>query len=204
MTKYYFVSDDCYFLNGLEDTLSGTIKDRSIYVNVNHDVYILNPEPNDVIVLAIFNITKRREIMRKPGLSLCRIIIMVKYGASLIQGTTYTPWFIPWKTSTEDFINILNTLKNKKSHKNQLPLKESEVFLYLGAGLSHKEVAQQLSLSSKYIYAIRRRINISLGLRECNSATSILLCRDVAEMRLYNRRRATFTPWGYENSLTFF
>ncbi|WP_369795100.1 hypothetical protein, partial [Serratia sp. H1n] len=100
--------------------------------------------------------------------------------------------------------HILNTLKNKKSHKNQLPLKESEVFLYLGAGLSHKEVAQQLSLSSKYIYAIRRRINISLGLRECNSATSILLCRDVAEMRLYNRRRASFTPWGYENSLTFF
>lgn len=202
--KYYFVSDNCYFLNGLEDSLSANIKERSIYVNVNHDIFILNPEPDDVIVLAIFNLTKRREIMRKPGLSLCHLIIMVKYGASLIQESTYTPWFIPWKTTAEDFINILNELKNKKSSRHHPSLKEPEIFLYLGAGFSHKEVAKQLSLSNKYIYAIRRKISVSLGLRECNVATSILLCRDVAEMRLYDRRRPTFTPWGYENSLTSF
>ncbi len=189
--KFYFVSDDSYFLLGIEAVLSESEVFpgfHSFYVNINRDDFSFVPEPKDVVVLAVFNLLTRRELMRLRALSLCRMIIMFRAGPYRYLTDKYNPCLINWNTAKDDFLGLLNQLATRHIKWHQVPLKGADVLFYLGAGFSHDEVAEFLGLSSKSIYAIRRNVNILLGLGTCNSATSIILCRDIVEMGVYRKR----------------
>lgn len=203
--KCYFISDNSYFIDGLKHVLRGTsIGEHSIYVNINEDEFYTTPEQDDIVILAISNVCVRRRVLHIPEIALCRLAIMERTGTRVIPRGIFIPWLVSECLTKEELINALHTLQINRFKMHQISAREAELFSYLGAGLSHDEVAEIMGLPSKYIYALRRKINISLGLLHCNSATGILLCRDIAEMRTYNKRQPVLNQFTFENSIAFY
>ncbi len=203
--KCYFVSDNSFFIDGLRQVLKGSsIHERSIFVNINEDEFYDIPEQDDIVVLAVSNVCARRKILHIPEIALCRLVIMGRTGARMMPRGIFIPWLVSGSLTKEQLINTLNILQKSSFKMHQLSVREADIFFYLGAGLSHDEVADIMGLPSKYVYALKRKVNISLGLLDCNSATSILLCRDIAEMRTYNKKQPVLNRFTFENSVAFY
>lgn len=190
--KYFFVSDDSYFLSGLSSSLgehNPEIKECAFFCNPVHDTNILRPEPEDVVILYIFNVTIRRKIMSRRELSSCHVIIMVKMKGRKWDDSLSNPMLISAELPYKAFIKSIKILRLGKIKEYHVSLKETEAFFYLGAGYSHPEVSELLGLTTKSIYALRRYVNLQLGLGESNTAVSILLCRDIIEMQWHRRKK---------------
>lgn len=203
--KFYFISDNSFFIDGLKKALTSHLFDESsVYINVNHDHIKIHPQKDDVVVIAVENLNARRKILQTPEIALSKLAIMGTTKTRIMLRGIFLPCFLSGKMTKDDLISALIFMKKNKFKLHQLSTREAEVFFYLGAGFSHDEVAEIMGMQSKYIYALRRKVNISLGLLECNCATGILLCRDIAEMMTYSKTRFIPNQFTFGTNIAFF
>lgn len=203
--SFYFISDNSYFIEGLKLSLTGNDFDKnSIYVNISEDDFYFHPGKDDIVVLAVANINVRRKILKTPEIALCKLAIMGRAKTLGMLKGVFLPWFFSREMTSRELANALIHIKNHKFTLHQFSDREAEVFFYLGAGFSHEEVAGMMGFSSKYIYALRRKVNTSMGLLDCNCATGILLCRDIAEMFMFSKRKTVPNRFNFGTNVAFY
>ncbi len=185
---YYFVSDDRYLLTGLEQVLSGTVIEKeAVFICVGKNAPSFKAEPEDVVVISIMNITQRNSFMRNNFLVLSKVIILVKEGLYNTLKGMRSPWIIAYSTSAQNLIKILLGVRRVNVHPHVMKWHNAAILSVLGKGFSPQHVSARLQLPCKRVYSVTREIKIQMGLRNCNSASSILICRDMAFLSATNK-----------------
>lgn len=183
--NYYIISDDNYFLLGME-TLSEQITRGGSVAYFNADMVgpHFTPASGDVVVLAVHNVIARRQIMQLPVIACSQLLILLRHGAALRRAHPPAPWVIPWSTPVRDMIFYLRSIGEKKMVWYPTDMREMDMFFRLSAKEPLSKISSLHALSDKSVYALRRKVSVRLGVSGCNSAAGTLLCRDILEMQM--------------------
>ena len=182
---YYIMSDDTYFLLGIEALSEQINLDGSVvYLNTGTVDSRFAPASGDVVLLAVHNIITRRRIMQLPVIVRSQLLILLKRSTVLRHAHPPGPWVIPWSTPVRDMIFYLRSLGEKKMVWYPTDMREMDMFFRLSAKEPLAKISDLHALSDKSVYALRRKVSVRLGVSGCNSAVGTLFCRDILEMQM--------------------
>lgn len=177
--KVYFISDDSFFLLGVEAVIARKIDCPVEFVDVKKAMTYINPSPDDILVVAIDNIDRRGEIMSFSFIKNCRVMLLINIKLNQTTRRTY-PWIIKKGISPSELALIIDKAKKSEKHFESVSRKCKQVVYSLCKGSHISEVSQHFKLSSKNIYQMKRTLLIKFGISQCNS-TSVLICRDILQ-----------------------
>ncbi|HBM3184816.1 TPA: hypothetical protein LVM22_001077 [Klebsiella oxytoca] len=182
---YYFVSDNSYFLNGLEK--SRTDWNSNISVILYSDVYpVFNPAPNDVVIIAIVDARKRYRISGMEQLAHCRVIILLTC-ATFARGSPGDPfpWILSWRINTDMLNDYIVMALSAPFCRRYIAKQDWLIFYYLSRGDSVTQLASRMNSSEKFISLLKRRRILGYGLKG-NGATASLAFRDIGRLSVVN------------------
>lgn len=180
---YYFISDNYYYLLGIEHIadkidMSGNI----ICIDINEDLYDFHPAPGEVVVIAVTSNYLRQRIMRFSELLWCRLIILLNAPICRNSFQRINPCIMPWKMPVKRLINSLHKFVMADVGYHSFSARNIKIIDQLIKGRDVLTLSKQTGLSTKVIYSIRLNAFNKLGLSGCNTATGLLLCRDIFEI----------------------
>ena len=180
---YYFVSDDSYFLNGINESLP----DRSNNVSLLYygNIYpVFSPAPDDVVIISVRDVHKRYRLSGMAQLANCRVLLLLKCSVAVTtpQDGAF-PWILPWRTDVGTLKSHIEKAHASPFRRQLISERDRLIFNYLAEELSIPHLAFRVEKDKKYIYLLKRNRIIRLGL-EGNSATTILACRDIIRLSL--------------------
>lgn len=177
----YFVSDDRYFLSGIQKMSAA----RKIKIQVIHSSELtadFHPYPGDVVSVYLSDIKARYKIVHSPIIAMCRVILILKVDAPLgyICSGCF-PWLLPKVTSVDDLFLCVSRARAAAFEKRSSSELEELVFHYLCEGYKISHISRMTGVSEKYLYALALKVTKQYGLRKC-SPTSVMLCRDILRL----------------------
>lgn len=189
----YFISDDNYYLVGVESLAECfAIDGEQHYVHISQPEDLqeeIYPEHGDIVVVAVLNHSLRHAVLLIPALEGCRVIIMAKLNVQF-QLQSGNPWLVSTNISIVMFTWFLQRIAKKNIAWRPETSREAAIFYALAQGYTISEVAKGFATELKTIYNTRRNVLTRYGLSDFNTAVGTLLCRDVIEIKAMNSRRA--------------
>ncbi|HFZ1711487.1 TPA: hypothetical protein ACIJWR_004544 [Citrobacter sedlakii] len=178
--KYWFVSDDAYFINSLEWIAEQRYPD-SIFININKEWCGLNPAPEDIVIIAVDNNHLRSRLLRLPVLLRAKLFIVVDIPLTESNARYHFPCLVSKKKSVREFVYLLDNVAGIPPRQCVVPLRALNIFTQLSYGGSISEINAPPKLTTKSVYRIKRDMLQKYGLNKCNSV-GVLICRDILEM----------------------
>lgn len=179
--KYHFISDDGWFLSGLQDVVSH-IGSKAFFINTNDENIIFSPSPGDVVVMAVNHVRLRSHLMKEPTIAYCRLILILDMPVTS-SGLASYPWLMPKNIGTAEFKVAIRKAEKTSVHYNEAPLRTLSIFNQLGRGIPPADLIVEETVSLKSIYRIKNNVFQEYGLLGCNSA-GVLVCRDILGMKV--------------------
>jgi hypothetical protein len=175
--KYHFISDDSFFLLGIETFFLEDPSVKVVQVGKYENFY---PANKDILFVAIQDPRERYALLTRAKYIKCRVFIIadIPASSSVSQGTLYPvlskklrPACIR-RLMKSTAVNIKNI---KLKHPYAIMLR---LIVMLAEGKKIAFVSERLGLSAKYVYLIKRKIFCSYGISESNSA-GLFIVRDL-------------------------
>ncbi|WP_058910914.1 hypothetical protein [Entomohabitans teleogrylli] len=179
--KYYFISDDVFFLAGMQEVISQNLEIYSQYYFMHSQSSGFNFKTGDVVVLAVNETSLKRFFIHYPELFHCRLIIMLEIPVMTMFSPCF-PWLLPKNITVGRFVDIIQKAGTQRLCQGKVSRQIIEIFNYLGDGWSLDDLSKHTQLPIKYLSQIKRDVYREYGLTQCNSA-GILICRDVLRMK---------------------
>lgn len=174
----FIISDDAFFLAGLQENIQWHAGGDVFLVNINEVVDGIHSAAGDIIVLAVDDLHARSKLMMQvPAIHQCRVVLMVSVPVRNITPEA-GPWLVRKNVSPGEFFKLLSRARYVRRRTGTVRPEIRKVFHSLGHGLDIGEVAGIFHRSEKYLYQMRRNLVRRYGLADCNSA-GILICRDI-------------------------
>ncbi|WP_410515976.1 hypothetical protein QO152_02935 [Pantoea allii] len=173
--KTYFISDDSYFLIGLETSLRGLHCDKA-FINTNRFT-TFHPDKNDLLIVSIQDHIKRRNYLSNQKAHGPRVIIIADFLVCHDTQEKY-PRIVSKKITKENLIEVLQNVKESDVIKRYASKIEYQIIYMICKGKGMREIAMKYNLSLKYLYGLKRKILKEHGLDNCN-VNGLLICRDI-------------------------
>lgn len=175
--KVYIISDNSYFLLGIEDTIAKLENYKFRLINTNESMDYFFPAQGDIVIISIKNLHLREHIMRMPIIKKCRVMLMLSVPVRSSSRPHY-PWLIRKDITVNGLIMFINKSRKISTCQDITSLKIKDVFQSLGRGVKIDEVSSNSMLSVKHLYQVKRNVIKRYGLYHCNSL-GVLICRDI-------------------------
>ncbi|WP_058913905.1 hypothetical protein [Entomohabitans teleogrylli] len=179
--NYYFISDDTFFLYGIQDV----IKSRDItcsFIHPGDDNTIFYPQPGDLVVLAVNDNSLRTHLLKTPGIMAARLVIMADIPGIRTERQVF-PCLMSKGVTVKGFLRLLERAANIPVSQGTVSRQVMTIFNQLSHGDTVHGLSAYSRLSLKYIYRVKRNVFQEYGLTGCNSV-GILLCRDMLRMKM--------------------
>lgn len=176
--KYHFISDDSFFLHGVS-----AIKPPDKKKIFSHHISMLSdndyPQPGDVVVINIDDISRRQQILQLSWVAYCRVIILLRTKNDG-QCQTYGrfPWIIPVSTRLQTLEYVLSRAAACDPILRGITKIQQRLFYYLCCGHSLNFLGKNMKVTTKYLYALKLSTMKRYGLIDGHAA-GVLFCRDV-------------------------
>ena len=182
---YYFVSDNSYFLNGI----NGSRTDWNSPVSLIHygDIYpVFSPTPDDVVIISVQDVHKRYWLSGMAQLAHCRVLLLLKCSVAVTtpQDGAF-PWILPWRTDVGTLKSHIEKVRASPFRRRYISKRDWMVFYYLSGDVSVTQMASRMNRGKKYIYQLKRRRIVGHGLKG-NDTTIILTLRDIIRLSAVN------------------
>lgn len=177
--KYWFISDDAFFLYGL-NFMMGSEVPEAIFFEVDKYFEMPSPDKDDVVFLAVNDNYIRSRVLNMSAMWGVRLAIMLDVPLERSYPGTF-PCLLSKKIDKEKLIKLLNLAHTMPVRKEKHSVRELNIFLQLSCGETVGEIRGLPYLSRKSIYRIKRRVLQNYGLTSCNSI-GVLICRDMLTM----------------------
>lgn len=175
--KVYFISDNSFFLLGIEETIVKKGDYDYRLINTNNGLGGFYPIYGDIIIVSIKNLHLRERIMRMPILKNCRVMLMLSVPVRSSSRRHY-PWLIRKDIKSSELTLFINKAKKISTCLDVTSQKVRDIFQLLGNGSGMEELSSDSRLSAKHLYQVKRTIIKRYGLYQCNSL-GVLICRDI-------------------------
>ena len=190
MRDYYFISDDRFYLAGLQEIFNTvTSPVRVFFINAGDDAVIrqFRPSPGDVVIIAVDNLRLRRGLMKQSTLGWCRLFLLPDVPVSGISRGTF-PVILPRRVRPEVLLSHLRSASVTDFDCDFRYGSELGNMLFhgLSRGNSVSEMAKIFGVPAKYLYQLGRNIRREYGLDECN-ISGLLICQEILEMKAYRK-----------------
>lgn len=186
LMKYYFISDNFWFLEGLRTNTflnSAFNSELLFFIHIQTSTKLIRPEHGDIIIVNIANSLLRRRILWSRTLSFCRIIILLQNKAGgLLRTQGRFPWLFGRECRIDKLVSCLRSAQKAPLLYKEITGQEKLFFHHLGNACSVEYLATQLGISLKSVYIIKKKSLIKLGLSGRHSFDS-LVGYDIAGMR---------------------
>lgn len=187
--RLYFISDNRYFLSGIQ--ACHVFQERDISIICGCDVEpIASPCLEDVVIIYLRDLEMRHRVLRMRTIASCRVIILTRMAPQpvSVRGTGYVcfsgfPWILPYNLSIDVLVSFIDSAVSIPFLRRSTNINELLVINYLAEGRSTTCLNETLGLSEKYIYSVKRKAIMRYGLRG-NSALVTLACRDIAVLNM--------------------
>ncbi|MGL6017139.1 MAG: hypothetical protein ACRC0C_00530 [Gibbsiella quercinecans] len=177
MVTYYFISDNLFFLKGIEYSVKENQKiscNSVLYHQLGQESKSFVFTPNDVVIVAISNHHRRWHFLSKLASFRCRVILIVE-----CQGwqcaARFSPWWLPGNVSAAVLMETLCNILNAPLQEVIVPFRISYVFSFLSTGGTLRALAESLGIDEKKISLIRQQFIKSLGVPKANALATLYL-----------------------------
>lgn len=178
--KYWFISDDVFFLKSLELITEERYQELA-FIDLNKQWAGIQPAANDIVVVTVDNNHLRSCFLKIPTLLSTKMIVLVDIPLTH-WGTRYSfPCLLSKKMRKKELINILDNAESIPVRRKITSLRAVDIFTQLSYGGSVPEITRPPGLTTKSIYRIKRKMLQEYGLTQCNSI-GVLICRDLLLM----------------------
>ncbi|WP_058913628.1 hypothetical protein [Entomohabitans teleogrylli] len=178
--NYHFISDDSFFLLGIREVIKN-MDVRAFFNNLNEERKVLNPQPGDIVVVAVNNVHLRSRLLRRPIMTRCRLMVMLDIPLTPSR-LSFFPWLLPKSVGMEAFAAVLQKASRACVLRGEVTKSTLAIFEQLSSGKSAATLSGNAGQSVKKVYHIKRNVFQQYGLINCNSA-GILVCRDMLGMK---------------------
>jgi DNA-binding CsgD family transcriptional regulator len=173
--KTYFISDDSFFLSGLEIALHGWHKNK-YFINTGRPIAIW-PDERDLLIVSIQDHIKRRTYLSNYKMYGARTIIITDLPIINLNEEPF-PKIISKRITYNSLVEMLDGAKEKEANQRYVSRMDCQIIYMICNGNAMKEIANRNACSLKYLYGLKRKILIKHGLNNCN-ASGLLLCKDI-------------------------
>lgn len=173
----FFVSDNSYFLLGIEETLVKKGEYCIHLFNTNDGIDNFAPFRGDVIIVSIKDFHMREKIMKLSIVKLCRVMMMLSMPVYTSNKTCY-PWLLQKKSGINELATMISRAKKTPVRKSFFSDKVTSMFHCLGEGKEIRDISIASTYSVNHLYQIKRNLINRLGLSKYN-ALGVLICRDI-------------------------
>lgn len=180
---YYFISDNSWFLQGLALSLKESHPDTKVVLIHTDRLVRLVPDSGDVIVVNINDITVRRRILKRPVMTICRVVLLLPpwvIGVSAAESAF--PWLIPDNLRINDLMLCLFRAEKTSVRNKMITERERVLFHCLGNGQGIESLSSRIGVTAKSIYLLRKNILTKYGLSGSHPF-ALLVCRDITGMK---------------------
>lgn len=176
--NYHFISDNNYFLQGVMGEIPNQAKNTFfIHTGMLKDKF--SPLKGDIVVLNINEIRTRRNILCRPEMKYCRVIILFRSGtANICETDGKFPWLLPDDTEVSALISCISLAKQMTVVHRIVSSQERYFFHHLAKGYSVTELTNSMGYTAKYLFLLKRKFMARYGLLWTHAA-AVLVCRDI-------------------------
>lgn len=176
--EYHFISDDSFFLHGVQGI---NLPERKKHLL--HHAGMLSgkkhPQRGDIVVVNVADITRRKQILQSPWVTYCRVIILLRTkNDGRYQNQRKFPWIIPFRTGQYPLADILVRAATSELVQQSITNSQRLLFHYLCRGYSLSLLEEKMKVTTKYLYTLKLSTMKKFGLSD-GHAVGVLLCRDV-------------------------
>lgn len=182
---YYFISDDQFYLAGLQEISSTEfLRARKFFLNAGDDTDMRQflPSPGDVVIIAVDNLRLRRSLMKHAALCWCRLFLLPDVAVTGVPRNTF-PVILPRRIAPEALLSYLRSA-SVTDIDCQYGSEKMNILLHgLSSGISVSEMEKIIGIPARYIYKSGRDIRREYGLNDCN-ISGLLICHEILAMKM--------------------
>ncbi|MBW7984182.1 helix-turn-helix transcriptional regulator [Enterobacillus tribolii] len=185
MVRYYFISDNRYFLAGIESICKDTgLMFTSVYIEtMTHDVNI-SVHREDVAIVYLSAMMQYQDLLSKVY-RLFKTVLFIIDGE--IEETADSSTLIPASMSGSELIVTLLKASVVRQHIPQITDRGRVILEGLYRGKSVFDISQRAQIREKSVYALKRNLLKQLGLGKMNSACGLAIAYNTLVLQIKNK-----------------